>query len=53
MGFSTGSLPKACRDSGWLALRPCHATAYDLPSTKLSSTKKASAGAVLVLDTPN
>ena len=27
---ASGSLPKACWDSGLLALRPCHSVAYDL-----------------------
>jgi len=30
LNVQNGSLLKACRDSGWLALSPCCATAYDV-----------------------
>ena len=30
LNVQNSSLPKACRDSGWLALSPCCAAAYDM-----------------------
>jgi hypothetical protein len=36
LNVQNGSLPNACRDSGWMALSPCCAAAYDM-QTEMSS----------------